>query len=166
MASTHAKAVRRAGVLQRLSDRLGVQQADLHAQAKGDAEMALILTLERVADAIETNVQAQERGDLRSVIAAASDDELTALPGIGDKSLSQLREWAATEPQQDVDDAHDQQAEEAAEESAPVPPVTVETVEAEPMETVETVEIVPADEAPVDVPTDDTSANKGKGKNR
>ncbi|MGP1664475.1 MAG: hypothetical protein ACTS5I_00880 [Rhodanobacter sp.] len=53
MASTHAKAVRRAGVLQRLSDRLGVQQADLHAQAKGDAEMALIMTLERVADALD-----------------------------------------------------------------------------------------------------------------
>ncbi len=165
MASTHAKAVRRAGVMQRLSDRLGVQPADLHANAKGDPEMALIMTLERIADAIETNVQAQERGDLRSVLLAASDDELVAVPGIGDKSLAGIREWAATEPEQpaDADTTHEQQAEQAAEESAPVPPVTVETVEEKPLETIETVDIVPADEAPLAVPVDNAKP-KGKAK--
>jgi hypothetical protein len=166
MASTHAKAVRRAGVLQRLSSRLGVQPVDLHANAKGDSEMALIMTLERIADAIDTNVQAQERGDLRSVLLAASDDELVSVPGIGDKSLASIREWAASEPEAQeaaADATHDQQAEQAAEESAPVPPVTVETVEEKPLETIETVEIVPADEAPNPVLTD-MPKPKGKAK--
>lgn len=53
MASTHAKAVRRADVLQRLSALMGIEQASLTANAKGDPELALIITLERVADAIE-----------------------------------------------------------------------------------------------------------------
>ena len=129
MASTQAKAIRRADVLQRLSAQLGIQQADLHANAKGDSELALIMTLERVAEAIDGNQQAQQRGDLRSVIAAATDEELVALPGIGEKSIEELRAWAAetSEPKTQEDAL----------------PVTVETVKEEPLQTTETVEIVP-----------------------
>jgi hypothetical protein len=61
MAGTHAKAVRRADVLQRLSDRLGIDQADLYINARGDDEMALIITLERIADAVEDKVGATDK---------------------------------------------------------------------------------------------------------
>lgn len=53
MASAGAKATRRADALQRLSRTLGHKSADLHAHAKGDPEMALIMTLERVADKVD-----------------------------------------------------------------------------------------------------------------
>lgn len=52
MAGTLAKAVRRADAVTRLSTLLDVQQADLK-QSGRDPELALIMTLERVADAVE-----------------------------------------------------------------------------------------------------------------
>lgn len=99
MASTNAKAVRRADVLRRLSAGLNIQPADLHANAKGDAEMAQIMTLERLADAMESKQAKAEPGGLRAAILAATDDDLTAIPGIGDKSLDDIRTWAAEPPQ-------------------------------------------------------------------
>lgn len=63
MASTHAKAVRRADVLKRLSDRLGIEQADLYINARGDKEAALIITLERIADAVDQRFPAGRRDD-------------------------------------------------------------------------------------------------------
>ena len=122
MASTQVKAERRAKVVQRLSDTLGVKPVDLNAQARGDAGMALIMTLERVADAVDKVKPAVPGDALRAAILAASDEELTAIPGIGEKSLDQVRAWAKTKPQE--------------------PPVTVETVKTEPLKTVETVEVV------------------------
>jgi hypothetical protein len=160
MASTQAKAIRRADVLGRLSAQLGIQQADLHANAKGDPELALIMTLERIATAIDGNQQAQQRGDLRSVIAAATDDELIAIPGIGEKSLEDLRAWAVEQPQP-TEQEDDPQAEDT------TPPVTVETVQESEMQTTETVEIKPnrgvtfAD--PADTPVNSsTLTRKGK----
>lgn len=55
MASTQAKAERKALALGRIAAGLGIEQADLHAQGRGDAEMALVVTLERVADALEAS---------------------------------------------------------------------------------------------------------------
>jgi hypothetical protein len=74
MASIHAKAVRRAEVLQRLSDRLGVEQANLYYNARGDSEMELIITLERIADAVEEKVTAP-RGKTASKGTKAMQDK-------------------------------------------------------------------------------------------
>lgn len=74
MASTHAKALRRADVLQRLSDRLGIDQADLYINARGDKEMALVITLERIADAVEQRT-------------AAVDDPLVTIETVEEKPL-------------------------------------------------------------------------------
>jgi hypothetical protein len=74
MASIHAKAVRRAEVLQRLSDRLGVEQANLYYNARGDSEMELIITLERIADAVEEKVAAP-RGKAASKGTKAMQDK-------------------------------------------------------------------------------------------
>lgn len=98
MASTQVKAERRAKVVQRLSDSLGVKPVDLNAQARGDSGMALIMTLERVADAVDKVKPAVPGDALRAAILAASDEELTAIPGVGEKSVDQLREWAKTPP--------------------------------------------------------------------
>lgn len=100
MASTQAKAVRRAEAIARLSRALDIQPADLNAHAKGDAGMALVMTLERVANAVEKIKPAVPGDALRAAILAASDDELVAMPGIGEKSLDQVREWAATPVEQ------------------------------------------------------------------
>lgn len=119
MASTQAKAVRRADVLQRLSDRLGIQQGDLNVNGRGDSELAMIVTLERIADAVDKQTETQKKadqepqGDLRQAIANATDDELIALPGIGDKSVEQLRAWATeatSTPQEGQDNAKAPQA--------------------------------------------------------
>lgn len=101
MASTQAKAVRRADVLQRLSVHTGTEQADLNAHGRGDPEMALIITLERIADALDARPVTD---DLRAAILAADDDELTALPGVGVKSLDAMRAWAAGEAEADEPD--------------------------------------------------------------
>jgi hypothetical protein len=153
MASINAKAVRKADALRRLSSTLNITQADLHATARGDAELATIVTLERLADAVERN-QPTVTGDnrvktLREAIRDASDDELIAIPGIGEKSLEALREWAAQE-------------EEAQEPTDEQPPVTVETVEEEPLQTTETVEIVPTEEVPDEKAEDKSKPKKGK----
>ena len=91
MASTQAKAVRRADALQRLSAALGIEQADLDTNGKGDPGMALVITLERVADAVEGMAQPS---DLRTAVQATTDEELAAIPGIGPKSVEALRAWA------------------------------------------------------------------------
>lgn len=57
MASTQAKAERKATALGRISSGLGIEQADLHAQGRGDPEMALVVTLERIADALEAKTE-------------------------------------------------------------------------------------------------------------
>lgn len=93
MASTQAKAMRRADALGRLSTALNIEPADLDSQAKGDPVMALVMTLERVADAVEAQAQPQGN-DLRAAVQAATDEELTAIPGIGAKSVEALRAWA------------------------------------------------------------------------
>lgn len=67
MASTNAKAIRKDEVLLRLSKSLGVEAADLHADAKGDAEMAHIMTLERLADALDA------KGDGKAKPVPAAD---------------------------------------------------------------------------------------------
>lgn len=122
MASKQVKSERRAKALERLSSALGIKEVDLHANAEGDPGLALVITLERAASAAE-KVKPGVPGDaLRAAILAASDEELTAIPGIGDKSLDQVREWAKTPPEQ--------------------PPVVVETVKAEPLKTTEVVEVV------------------------
>lgn len=65
--------------------------------------------------------------NLRAAILATDEAELTAIPGIGEKSAEALRAWASTpvEP----------------------PPVTVETVTEKPRKTTETVEVVKATKA-------------------
>lgn len=63
MASTGAKAVRRAEVLRRLSTHLGFEPVNLHAHAKGDTEMMSIMTLERIADAVELRFPLKRRDD-------------------------------------------------------------------------------------------------------
>lgn len=132
MAGLLAKAQRRADVLQRLSSRLNVDTSDLSGKVRGDPELTTIVTLERIADALESQ---KATGDLRSVIAAASDDDLIAIPGIGEKSLEALRAWAnEPQPENALEDAEGK--------------VTVETVEEKPLKTTETVEIVEAQDAP------------------
>lgn len=117
MASTGAKAVRRADVLQRLSRRLGYKPVDLHANARGDAEMAAILTLERIADAVEErHGQTEDKHKARIAELEAQVEALTA----------QLKQYEPGDEQ---------------------PPVTVETVVEKPLETVETVEIKPTGKA-------------------
>lgn len=91
MASTQAKAMRRADALGRLSVALGIEQADLNAGGRGDPELALVMTLERVADAVEGQSQP---ADLRAAVRAATHEELGAIPGIGAKSAEALRAWA------------------------------------------------------------------------
>jgi hypothetical protein len=83
MAGTHAKAVRRAQVMQRLAKRLGIEPADLNAQARGDPELALIMTLERVADAVDRQ----------------TPDKATATP---DKGLAQVEQQLEAETGHDV----------------------------------------------------------------
>lgn len=58
MASTNAKAIRRADALGRLSRALDIEQAELQFHGRGDPELALVVTLERVADAVEGLVKA------------------------------------------------------------------------------------------------------------
>ena len=73
MASTNAKAIRRANALGRLSASLNIEAADLHYHAKGDPEMALVMTLERIADAVE----AKEKTPALAKAKAAADAPLT-----------------------------------------------------------------------------------------
>lgn len=93
MASTHAKALRRADVLQRLSDRLGIEQADLYINARGDKEMGLIITLERIADAVEAKVAEPEKKSAKKVKAAQKeagtmqDDETQEAPATKEEAV-------------------------------------------------------------------------------
>jgi hypothetical protein len=83
MAGTHAKAMRRADVLQRLSDRLGIDQADLYINARGDKEMALIITLERIADAVDEKVAMPEK-KAKTAPKKAKEDADTDTPAVED----------------------------------------------------------------------------------
>jgi hypothetical protein len=61
MAGTLAKAQRKAAVMARLSNALGVDPVSLHGGgAMGDPELAHIMTLERVADAVEAQLTEDE----------------------------------------------------------------------------------------------------------
>lgn len=79
MAGKLAKIKRRAGVLERLSTALGVEQADLQLQGRGDAELAMIVTLERVADAVEglagKTAQAKSKPAAKATPATLKDVE-------------------------------------------------------------------------------------------
>ncbi len=119
MAGTHAKAVRRAGVLQRLSTALGIEQADLYFSGRGDKEMALIITLERIADAVEDKL-------------GAADKKLKA----ANKKLK------AAQSEQPSDEAPVTDAVEDIVEDVDAP-VTVETVDEKPLVTTEVVEVIP-----------------------
>lgn len=95
MASTNAKAVRRADALQRLAVALDVEQADLHGNARGDNELAAIMTLERLANALESRLaEAKQAGTLATVVAGASVAELAALPGVGDVTAKRIKKAA------------------------------------------------------------------------
>ena len=58
MASTVSKAIRRSAALARLSASLGIEQADLTFNGRGDPELSLVITLERLADAVDERMGA------------------------------------------------------------------------------------------------------------
>lgn len=113
--------------------------ADGIAQATHkDPNIANMRRLEAVALFMEALIQgskAEGQKNLKQTILAAADDDLIAIPGIGEKSLTSIREWAAQEDPSPVIEPGSQ--------------VTVETVEEKPLETTETVEVVPAEDVTV-----------------
>lgn len=152
MAHPRIVAERQANAYQRLlaaADKLGLtyevqpQASALRGVSSRDPHMLQMLQSEALADLLEAitlrDVQPVETGNgptattLRLAILNASDEELIAMPGIGDKSIDALRSWAAetTQPQAEPD----------------APPITVETVVEKPGETTETVEVIAADDA-------------------
>ena len=147
-----------------------LQQA--HAKDPAYAQMLQTEALATLIERLQTPPEQRASG-LRTAIVNASDEELMAIPGIGEKSLETLREWAATEPEPQPaetpqqpgrtgDGAPDEDAPQGDE--ATQPPVTVETVTEKPMETTETVQIVEGGSAPQeDVPV---VPRRGGGRNR
>lgn len=97
--------------IQRLATPLDVQYGALLNIRNPDREAAAVLRVETAArilnDVADTQEKSRRRfattetetttGDtLRSAILNASDDDLIALPGYGEKSFAALREWAGT----------------------------------------------------------------------
>jgi DNA uptake protein ComE-like DNA-binding protein len=93
MATAHARAQRKADALARLSSSLGINTTDLARASSGDPDLAQVIVLERVADAVES-AQGTQGADLKAAIQAASSEDLVSIPGIGEKSASALKDWA------------------------------------------------------------------------
>lgn len=144
----------------KLAKQLGITElSDAIVDAKhrdpGIEAMRRMEALATFMDAVANTNKESNAKTLKEAILAASDDDLIAMPGVGEKSVAALREWAATEPE-------------------PQPPVTVETVLEEPLQTTETVQVVdvagvPAtpdmpvvDPAPGAVSAEPTKAATGK----
>lgn len=77
MASISAKAIRRADALGRLSKALGITQADLQINGRGDPELALIITLERIADAVESKTKTANESKAVKKAKSEADAPLT-----------------------------------------------------------------------------------------
>jgi hypothetical protein len=94
--SVREKTVRIMAVAQRLSDRLGIAPGDIEASARGsDPVWAIVHTLELVADALESRkVITAKPGSFKAAVRVASDEDLMTFPGVGEKSLPAIREWA------------------------------------------------------------------------
>lgn len=125
------------------------QVAALRNTTARDPAYAQMLQTEAIADLLDalarSEAQQVKGTDLRAAVLHASDDELIAIPGIGEKSLVQVREWAKEQPAETP-----QQPQDAPEgDDSTDAPLTVETVTEKPLETIETVQIVEPDVAPV-----------------
>lgn len=134
MPDTKDITARQDAAIERIANALGVTVRDLRGDAPGNPPLARVLQMESIAEQVERVASAKGTRNLRDAINAASDDTLIALPGIGEKSLTDWRKWAKNDETQEM-------------------PAVVETVTEAPMATTETVQTMPASEV----------TGKGKG---
>lgn len=115
--------------------------------------------------------------DLRYAILNASDEELLAIPGIGEKSLEGVRAWAEG---REIEKSDEEKQDEPPTgnppgQTLPTPPVppgavgpaTVETVDVEPLTTTETVQVTGGNAglaAPTPPAQGSTTTGRGRGK--
>jgi hypothetical protein len=110
----------------RIAKALGVTPRELRGNAPENPPMDRALQMEAIAGSLERVTRSKATGDLREAIRSASDDVLMGLPGVGEKSLAQYREWADSTQE--------------------MSPVTVETVKEAPLKTTETLQAAPANQ--------------------
>lgn len=110
--------------LERIAKALNLPVRDLRGDAPGNPQLERAIMLENVASQVERVIGGKATGDLREAIRSASDDVLMGLPGVGEKSLAQYREWA---------------------DSTQEMPAVIETVAEKPLTTTETVETTTLD---------------------
>jgi DNA uptake protein ComE-like DNA-binding protein len=93
MADTKTVEQRHDAAMERIAKALGTTNVDLTGEARGDPALARAITMENIANAID---KGKTGINLRAAVKAAKDEDLRALPGVGEKSLSALREWSMT----------------------------------------------------------------------
>jgi DNA uptake protein ComE-like DNA-binding protein len=87
MATAVAIAIRKQGAIERIGRALDI---DTYVQGR-DADMTDVILMERIADAVEEKAKAPE---LREVVAQASIEELSELPGVGEATAKRLKKAA------------------------------------------------------------------------